>query len=101
MKKYEQVSTPVIKRLPRYHRYLGELLKNNITIPSTVKVRLNDGNELFVDHIFREENVDTSKEGKYERIYSVNDKKENFHFQSALYPNSGLHFHPKAIKYNA
>ena len=30
MKKYEQVSTPVIKRLPRYHRYLEELKKQGV-----------------------------------------------------------------------
>lgn len=31
MPKGQNVSLSVIKRLPRYHRYLGELLKNNIT----------------------------------------------------------------------
>ncbi len=30
MKKNEQVSTPVIKRLPRYHRYLEELKKQGV-----------------------------------------------------------------------
>lgn len=41
---------------------INNVLKNNYSFVSTIKVRLNDGNELFVDHIFREENVDTSKE---------------------------------------
>jgi len=30
MKKNEQVSTPVIKRLPRYHRYLEELKRQGV-----------------------------------------------------------------------
>ncbi len=31
MHKYENISAPVIKRLPRYYRFLGELLDNGIT----------------------------------------------------------------------
>lgn len=31
MHKYENISTPVIHRLPRYHRFLGELLDNGVT----------------------------------------------------------------------
>ena len=31
MHKYENISAPVIKRLPRYYRFLGELLDNGVT----------------------------------------------------------------------
>ncbi len=31
MHKYKNISTPVIKRLPRYYRFLGELLDKNVT----------------------------------------------------------------------
>ncbi len=31
MHKYENISAPVIKRLPRYHRFLGELLDKGVT----------------------------------------------------------------------
>lgn len=31
MHKYENISTPVIRRLPRYYRFLGELLDNGVT----------------------------------------------------------------------
>ncbi len=31
MHKYENISAPVIKRLPRYYRFLGELMDNGIT----------------------------------------------------------------------
>lgn len=31
MHKYENISTPVIRRLPRYHRFLGELLDRGVT----------------------------------------------------------------------
>lgn len=31
MHKYENISSPVIKRLPRYYRFLGELLDNGVT----------------------------------------------------------------------
>lgn len=31
MQKYENISAPVIKRLPRYYRFLGELLDNGVT----------------------------------------------------------------------
>ena len=30
MHKYENISTPVIRRLPRYHRFLGELLDSGV-----------------------------------------------------------------------
>lgn len=53
------------------------ILKNNITIPSTVKVRLNDGNELFVDRTFTSlDKIDYDREKFIKEVCSDENYKQ-------------------------
>lgn len=55
------------------------ILKNNITIPSTVKVRLNDGKELFVDRVFT--SLDKTD---YDREKFINEVCKDENYKQAL-----------------